>query len=131
MRSDLALCSHLAAATAGAAPFTLAPDEILDWDDGPSEAVVRCKSCDGCGWLRLVERDSRGRLGVFALAAVRGEDVALYLRNRARGSCDAARARAELEALDACTGPCERLVTLHPDTLEIVSASAHPQAARV
>ena len=87
-------------------------------------------SCDGCGWLRQVEREPRGRLRVYALAAVRGEDVALYFRNRARGSCDAARARAELEALAACTGPCERLVTLHPDTLEIAAVAAPRVDAR-
>jgi len=130
VRPELTLCSHLGAVAAGAAPFTLAPEEILDWDDGPVEAVVRCRSCDGCAWLRLVERDPHRRVQRFALAAIRGEDVALYFRNRARGSCDASRARAELEALAACTGPVERHVTLRHGTLEIVAVAEHPEHAR-
>lgn len=128
MRTDLALCRHLAGAAAGMAPFTLAPEEILEFDGGPVEAVVRCRLCAGCGWLHRVERDPRQRLSVYALAALRPEDAALYFRNVARGSCDAGRARAEREALAACTGPFERLVTLRADTLALVAVAAHPQA---
>ena len=130
MRSDLALCPHLAEAAAGATPFTLAPEEMLEFDDGPVEAVVRCRACAGCGWLHRVERDPRQRLSVYALAALRAEDAALYFRNVARGSCDAGRARAEREALAACSGPFERLVTLHADTLALVAVAAYPQGPR-
>jgi hypothetical protein len=128
MRSDLALCAHLAAAVPGAAPFTLAPDEIVAWWDGPVEAVVRCRSCGACGWLQLVDRDPQQELRMFALAALRTDDVALYFRDRARGSCDVGRARAELEALAASAGPFERLVTLNEEASELVAVTAHLDA---
>jgi len=125
MRSDLALCPHLATAAPGRAPFSLAPDEIVEWWDGPVEAVVRCRSCGACGWLRLVDRDPARRLSVFTLAALRCDDAALYFRNRSRGSCDVARARAELEALAASAGPFERLVAVNPETSELAAVAAH------
>ena len=129
MRSDRALCSHLAAARPGPLPFTLAPDEILEWREGPVEAVVRCRACGACGWLQLVERDAAHAQHTFALAALRVDDVALYFRNRARGSCDALRASAELEAFAASRGPFERLVTLDADATKLVALAAHPPAA--
>jgi hypothetical protein len=126
MRSDRALCPHLAAALPGRAPFTLAPGEIVAWQDGPLEAVVRCRSCDACGWLQLVDRNLQQELRSFALAALRIDDVALYFHNRARGSCDVGRARAELEALAASAGPFELLVALNLDATELVAVAAYP-----
>ena len=124
MRAGLSLCAHLAALEPGPAPFTLAPEEILDWRDGPVEAVVRCRTCGSCAWLELLDRDPRRPLGVFALAALRAADVELYLRDRARGSCDVGRARAELEALAASAGPFERVLALEAAELRVVAAAA-------
>ena len=126
MRSDLALCAHLAAAAPGPVPFALVPDEIVEWWNGPVEAVVRCRSCGACGWLELVDRDPQQELRIFALAALRNDAVALYFHARARGSCDVARARAELEALAASAGPFERLVALNEDASELVAVAIHP-----
>lgn len=124
MRSDRALCPHLAAARPGPAPFTLATDEILAWADGPLEAIVRCRACGACGWLERLGEEPRR----FALAAVRAEDVALYFRNRARGSCDVGRAGAEYEALAASHGPFERIVELDTERGVLLRASIHPAA---
>lgn len=129
MRSELALCPHLAAMAVGAVAFTLAPDEILEFDGGPVEAVVRCRSCGACGWLQLVDREPSAGLRIFALAALRADDVALYFRNRARGSCDVARGRAELEALVACAGPFERVLALDCEALRIEAVAQHPPDA--
>jgi hypothetical protein len=122
MRAGLSLCPHLAALAPGAAPPRIAPDEVFDWYDGPVEAVVRCPVCGACGWLELLDWDPAQRVRIFALAAIRGDDVALYLRDRARGSCDVARARAELEALAASAGPFERLIALALPELRVVAA---------
>ena len=130
MRAGLALCSHLAGLAPGAAPFTVAPGEILDWYDGPVEAVARCRSCGACGWLQLLDWDPRRPLRIFALAAIREADVALYLHDVARGSCDVARARAELEALAASAGPVERIVALElPELRVVATADAGPGVA--
>ena len=126
MKTDRALCPHFAAALPGRAPFALAPGEIVEWQDGPVEAVVRCRACGACGWMQLVGRDSQQELRIFALAALRIDDVALYFRNHARGSCDVGRARAELEALAASAGPFELLVALNPDTTELGAVAAYP-----
>jgi hypothetical protein len=124
MNPELSLCAHLAALAPGEAPLRLAPDEILDWYDGPVEAVLRCPRCGACGWLELLDWEPRRqKLRVFALAALRDADVALYLRDRARGSCDVARARAEQGALAASAGPFERLLALELPELRIVAAS--------
>ena len=112
-----------AALAPGAAPFRIAPEEIFDWYDGPVEAVARCNACGACAWLELLDWEPRRQLRIYAFAAIRGADVALYLRDRARGSCDAARARAEREALAASAGPCERLVAVELPDLRIVAAA--------
>jgi len=125
MRADLALCAHLAALAPGPAPFTLAAEEeLLAGYDGPELAVVRCRTCGACGWLERLEGAARPGLRVFALAAIREADVALYLRDRARGSCDAGRARAELDALAASAGPFERLLALAAGELRIAASAA-------
>jgi hypothetical protein len=123
MREDVALCTHFAALAPGAGSIDVASDEILEYYDGPVVAVARCATCGACGWLELLDWDPARRLRVFALAAIRSEDVALYLRDRARGSCDAGRARAELEALAASAGPFERLVALELPALRVVAAA--------
>jgi hypothetical protein len=123
MRSELALCPHLAAVAPGPAPFTIAPDEILAFEGGPLLAVARCRTCRACGWLERLEGGGAGPLRRFSLAAIREADVALYLRDRARGSCDVARERAELEALAASCGPFERIVALELPELRVVAAA--------
>jgi hypothetical protein len=124
MREGLTLCPHVAALAPGPAPFGVAPDEILDYSDGPVVAVTRCATCGACGWLELIDWEpSRTRTRVYALAAIRDADVTLYFRNRARGSCDAARSQAELVALAASAGPFERIVALEP-SLEVVAVEA-------
>jgi hypothetical protein len=122
MRPELSLCAHLAALAKGPAPFTITPGEIFDYYDGVVASVVRCAACGACGWLWMLDWDIEQDVRVYALAAIRAEDVALYLRDVARGSCDAARFRAELDALIASAGPFERLVALDSDSRHVVAA---------
>jgi hypothetical protein len=122
MRPAPSLCPHLDALAPGAAPFTLAPEEIFDFWHGPVEAVARCASCGACAWLELLDEEPVGRTRIFALAPILDADVALYLRDRARGSCDVARGRAELEALAAASGPVAWLVALAPEERRVVAA---------
>jgi hypothetical protein len=124
MREGLSLCPHLAALAPGPAPFTLAPDEILAYQDGPLAAVVRCRACGACGWLELIDWAPGNAARVYALAPIRAEDVALYFRDRARGSCDVGRLEAELAALVASAGRFERVVALRTAPLEVVAVEA-------
>jgi hypothetical protein len=130
VKGDVSLCEHLAAIAPGEPPFTMAPAEILDWQDGPVLALVRCRSCAGLGWLQLHERDRGRRVRAFALAGIAAPDVAVFLRNRRSASCDVTRARAELEALAACAGPFERLVTWDSAAERVVAAAPFAADAR-
>lgn len=125
MRADVALCAHLD----GARPaLRIEPDEVLLFDDGPVEGIVRCAQCGAPGWIELIDCSPDRALRVFALAGLREADVALYLRNAQKGSCDLARRGAEAEALAASAGPFERLVAWrvhepHPLALASLPAS--------
>lgn len=107
MRGDVALCEHLRGASA---PLRIEPDEILLFEEGPVEAIVRCERCGAAGWIELIDCSRDRAVRVFALAALREQDAAVYLHNVSRGSCDLARRGAEAEALAASAGPFERLV---------------------
>jgi len=104
----ISLCAHLAGDDVTTLP--VAPDDALEWHDGPVVAVVRCGVCGSAGLLDLLDWTDGGRTRVYALAGIDAAAVALYLRNVARGSCDLARRQREVEALVASAGPPERIV---------------------
>lgn len=125
MNSDLALCSHLSALRLGDAAPELAYSFL--WHDGAIDAIWRCRACGAHALARLLDwAPPHFTLRVYSLAALAAEDVALYLRDLARGSCDAARARAELDALCAAAGPSEWLVALDVAAERVVAASLMP-----
>lgn len=107
MRVDVALCAHQGGSPP---PLRIEPDEILLFDDGPVEGIARCNRCEAPSWIELIDCSPDRTLRVFAMAGLRTEDVAVYLRNAQRGSCDLTRRGAEAEALTASAGPFERLV---------------------
>ena len=109
----VALCGHLAALAPGTTGFTCDAEEAFVWLDGPVEAIVRCNVCRAPGWIELLDWSSERSVRAFALAGLRAGDVALYLRNVKKGSCDPQRERAEREALVAAAGPFERVVAWH------------------
>ena len=113
MNPDVSLCPHLGSLEAGEAGLTIATDEIVDWYDGPVEAIARCRVCGAPAWIELLDWSHDLAVRVFALAGLRESDAAVYLRGAKKGSCDPKRARAESEALAASAGPFERLVGWH------------------
>jgi hypothetical protein len=129
MDPDVSLCRHLGTLEPGTAAFTIAPGEIAGWYDGPVEAIVRCVVCGAPGWIELLDWSRDRAVRVFALAGLRERDAALYLRNAAKGSCDPKRGRAELEALAASAGPCERLFAWHAREERVLAAAPPPRRA--
>jgi hypothetical protein len=105
------LCAHLSGLAAGdTAPETV---HAFLWQDGPIDAIARCRACGSHALLRLLDWAPPGfTLRVYALAALRAHDSALFLRNLERGSCQVSRADAELSALIAAGGANERLVAI-------------------
>jgi hypothetical protein len=124
MNPSVALCPHLRADEL--AQLTIDPAGVLDWWDGPVTAVARCDHGDGHALLELLDWSRSHRVRVFALAAIDAAAVALFLRNRARGSCDLSRADREVEALFASAGAVERVVALDVDGNAVLATIARP-----
>ncbi len=111
MSDALRLCAHLSGLAAGESTPEIV--HAFLWQDGPIDAIARCRACGAHALLRLLDWAPPGfSLRVYALAALREQDGALFLRNLERGSCQVARASAELSALIAAAGANERLVAL-------------------
>jgi len=123
----IALCPHLAADSLAA--LAVAPDDALEWHDGPIVAVVRCPVCGGAGLIDLLDWTEGGRTRVYALGGIDPAAVALYHRNVARGSCDLARRQREVEALVASAGPPERLVAREAEGAIVRSVAWPPGVA--
>lgn len=128
MNPELALCAHLSALAPGDAPPEIA--HAFLFQDGPIDAVARCHDCGAQALLRLLDwAPPRYALRIYALAALRADDSALFLRNLERGSCQVARAGAELAALIAAAGPNERLVALDLARERVAAAAALPRGS--
>ncbi len=128
MKPEASLCAHLAAARPGAAAFAIAPEDALAWQDGPLDAIARCKTCEHGALLQLVDWSRTGEVRVFALSGLLAVDLAVYARGRRSASCDVQRAEAELDALVSCAGPCEALVACDASAAQVVAQAPFPAA---
>jgi len=124
--ADAALCTHLGSLAAGAAMPEVA--HAFLFQSGAIDAVVRCHACGGHALLRMLDwAPPAFTARVYSLAALREADVALFLRNLARGSCQVSRASAELDALVASAGVCERLVALDVASERVLASAPLPR----
>jgi hypothetical protein len=123
------LCAHLADAAPGPAPFEIAPEDALAWQDGPLDAIARCRRCGQGALLQLVDWSPARGVRVHAVSGVRAEDLAVYARNRRSASCDLARAQAELDALVAAAGPCELLYACDAEASRLLAVAPFPREA--
>lgn len=124
MNPAIALCPHLRADDL--AQLAIDATGVLEWFDGPITAVARCIHGDGHALLELLDWSRSHRVRIFAMAAIEPDAVALFLRNRARGSCDLSRADREVEALFASAGAVERVVALDVDHNAVLATIARP-----
>jgi len=118
MNPEISLCSHLL--ERALTRLEPAADDLLEWNDGPVVAVVRCAQCSAVALAVLLDWSRSRRVRVFGLAALPEATLALYRRNVARGSCDLGRASLEQQALFAATGPAQRLLVLDTASGEVV-----------
>ncbi len=125
MNAGVALCPHLRAEDL--AFVSIDPDGVLEWWAGPVTAVGRCVRCDGLGLLELLDWSRSQRVRIYALAAIEPAAVALFLRNRERGSCDVSRADREVEALFASAGAVERVIALDVDRSAVLATAPRPE----
>lgn len=108
MNAALALCPHFA--SPGFRSLAIEPDDVLTWFDGPVDGVVRCGSCGAAALVVLLDWSRSTSERVFALASLDPAAFDLFRRNRERGSCDAGRLAAEVQALWSSAGPAELLI---------------------
>ena len=125
MNPAVALCPHLRADDL--AQLSIDPARVLEWWGGPVSAVARCDRCDGHGLLEMIDWSRSQRVRIYALAAIEAAAVALFLRNRERGSCDLSRADREVEALFASAGAVERVVALDVDRNVVLATAPRPE----
>ena len=121
MNPAVSLCAHLRAG--GLAQLSIDSTHVLDWFDGPITAIAKCPCCDGLGLLELLDWSRSHRVRIYAFAGIERAAVALFHRNRERGSCDHARADREAEALFASAGAAERVIALDVDTHAVLATA--------
>lgn len=124
MNPAVALCEHLRADDLGS--LSIDPADVLAWFDGPITAIARCSHCDEPGLLELLDWSRSRRVRIHALAGIERTAVALFHRNRERGSCDLARAEREVEALLASAGPVERVIALDVEGNTVLATVSRP-----
>lgn len=127
MNPELRLCEHLAQLR----PRAFLPETVhaFWFQDGAVDAIVRCDVCDAHALLRLADwAPPDYTLRVYTLAPLRRDDCALFLRDLARGSCQVARAAAELDALVAAAGPVQLLLAADTHD-ERILAAGRPSSA--
>ena len=124
MNPAVTLCEHLRADDL--ARLSIDPADILAWFDGPITAITRCGECDGLGLLELLDWSCSRRVRIHALAGIERAAVALFHRNRERGSCDLARADREVEALFASAGDIERVIALDVEGNAVLATASRP-----
>jgi hypothetical protein len=120
----VSLCEHLRADDL--ARLSIDPSDVLAWFDGPITAIARCSRCDGLGLLELLDWSRSHRVRILALAGIERAAVALFHRNRDRGSCDLSRADRELEALVASAGAVERVIALDVEGNTVLATVSRP-----
>ena len=118
MPAEPSLCEHLCSEEIPG--FAIQPKDILEWDDGPITAAVRCSKCDACALLELVDRDASHRIRTFAMRPLSRAALELYLRDLERGSCDPSRLEAERHALLCAAGAPARTVAYDVDARTLV-----------
>jgi len=124
MNPARSLCPHLRANDL--AKVSIDPAGVLDWFDGPVTAIARCDRCDGLALLEMLDWSHSHRVRIFAAAAIEPAVVALFHRNRERGSCDLARADREVESFFASAGAVERVIALDVDRNEVLATKSRP-----
>ena len=124
MNPDVSLCEHLRADDL--ARLSIDPSDVLAWFDGPITAIARCSHCDGLGLVELLDWSRSHRVRIHALAGIERTAIALFHRNRERGSCDPSRADRELEALFASAGAVERVIALDAEGSTVLATVTRP-----
>lgn len=89
-------------------------------------AIAQCARCDGLGLLELLDWSRSRRVRIYALAGIERAAVALFERNRERGSCDLSRADREVEALFWSAGAVERVLALDVEGNAVLAAASRP-----
>lgn len=99
------LCEHV---RPGEWPFST--ELVIDDHLGPTDALMRCRRCGRNYLLEMLDWQAEWR--VMRVAALDGAQAERVVRDLTRGSCDIARAGAEVHHLRTQAPPSRRLVLM-------------------
>jgi len=118
-------CSHLVASTPAALPFII--EMILDGQSGPTDAIVRCRTCGQPYLIEMLEwSGAHFERRTFRTSLLDDAVVARYAHNRSRSSCDLKRAAAEWYAVQTQARLTNLEITLDVDASTLVGARLLP-----
>lgn len=124
------LCVHIATAAHEPYPFEL--DIVLDDQSGFTDAVVECRTCAQSVLLEMLEWSGKHyEERVYRTSLVPADAVALFRKNRARGSCDVKRSGAEAHAFTHLAELTPWLVALDLGKREMLGATRLPSGTDV
>jgi hypothetical protein len=128
--ANAALCLHLRDAKHAAFPFDV--ELALDDQSGFTDAVVTCRTCGQHVLLEMLEwGGARYEARIYRASLVPANAVALYLKDRARGSCDVKRAGAEAHAFTSLAQLTSSLVALDLGKREVTAVVSVPAGTDV
>jgi hypothetical protein len=118
-------CAHLVASTSAALPFVI--EMILDGQSGPTDAIVRCRTCAQAYLIEMLDwSGAHFERRSFRTSLLDDEVVARYSHNRERSSCDLKRAAAEWYAVQTQARLTNLEITIDVDASTLVGVRLLP-----
>ncbi|MEQ8858356.1 MAG: hypothetical protein RIC56_06895 [Pseudomonadales bacterium] len=124
MPDDSALCEHVRPGD-----WPLRADLVLDDHLGPTDALMSCRLCGRVYLLEML--DWRGRERVMRMSLLAPEHAAGLIHDLGRGSCDAARAAAEIDHARSRARPLPWLLRLDAGGPTILGLAPLPPDTRL
>lgn len=123
-------CEHFV--TAEPAPFPFDVEMVLDGVSGFTDAIVRCRTCKQAYLIEMLDWwGARFQRRTFRTSLLADDVVALFARDRQRGSCDVKRASAEWHAVQTQAKLTALRITLDLDTSQQIESRVLPNDADI
>jgi len=123
-------CEHLVASTPAALPIAI--EMILDGQSGPTDAIVRCRTCGQAYLIEMLDwAGTHFEHRTFRTSLLDDAVVARYAHNRSSTSCDLKRAAAEWYAVQTQARLTNLEITLDVDASTLIGARLLPPGTEI